>query len=112
MKKIFLLTTLLFLCTIAWACTSFIISGNATPSGKPMMFKHRDTGELNNRIAHFKGPKYSFIGLVNSPMLDGEVWAGMNEAGFCIMNTASYNLRAKIRLIARWIVRANSCTML
>ena len=93
MKKIFLLTTLLFSCTIAWACTSFIISGNATPSGKPMMFKHRDTGELNNRIAHFKGPKYSFIGLVNSPMLDGEVWAGMNEAGFCIMNTASYNLR-------------------
>jgi hypothetical protein len=26
-------------------------------------------------------------------MLDGEVWSGMNEAGFCIMNTASYNLR-------------------
>lgn len=58
-----------------------------------MMFKHRDTGELNNRIAHFKGPKYRFIGLVNSPKLDGEVWAGMNEAGLCIMNTASYNLR-------------------
>ena len=58
-----------------------------------MMFKHRDTGELNNRIAHFKGPKYSFIGLVNSPILDGEVWAGMNEVGLCIMNTASYNLR-------------------
>jgi hypothetical protein len=58
-----------------------------------MMFKHRDTGELNNRIAHFNGPKYSFIGLVNSPKLDGEVWAGMNEVGLCIMNTASYNLR-------------------
>ena len=75
------------------ACTSFIISGKATPSGKPLMFKHRDTGELNNRIAHFKGEKYAFIGLMNSPTLDGEVWSGMNEAGFCIMNTASYNLR-------------------
>ena len=75
------------------ACTSFIISGSATPSGKPMMFKHRDTGELNNRIAYFQGEKYAFIGLMNSPMLDGEVWSGMNEAGFCIMNTASYNLR-------------------
>ena len=75
------------------ACTSFIISGKATPSGKPLMFKHRDTGELNNRIAHFQGEKYAFIGLMNSPMLDGEVWSGMNEAGFCIMNTASYNLR-------------------
>lgn len=75
------------------ACTSFIISGKATPSGKPLMFKHRDTGELNNRIAHFQGEKYAFIGLMNSPMLDGEVWSGMNEAGLCIMNTASYNLR-------------------
>ena len=75
------------------ACTSFIISGQATPSGKPMMFKHRDTGELNNRIAHFQGPKYAFVGLVNSPSLHGEVWAGMNSEGLCIMNTASYNLR-------------------
>lgn len=93
MKKI--LAFILISCSAvsAWACTSFIISGNATPSGKPMMFKHRDTGELNNRIAHFQGDKYAFMGLVNSPVLDGEVWAGMNEAGFCIMNTASYNLR-------------------
>lgn len=93
MKRSFLLL-ILYLCTSAiWACTSFIISGSASPSGRPMMFKHRDTGELNNRIASFQGSKYEFIGLVNSPMLDGEVWAGMNTAGFCIMNTASYNLR-------------------
>ena len=84
---------LLAMTSLSWACTSFIISGSATPTGRPMMFKHRDTGEPNNRIAHFQGPKYSFIGLVNSPMLDGEVWAGMNQAGLCIMNTASYNLR-------------------
>ena len=84
---------LLAMTSLSWACTSFIISGSATPTGRPMMFKHRDTDEPNNRIAHFQGPKYSFIGLVNSPMLDGEVWAGMNQAGLCIMNTASYNLR-------------------
>lgn len=93
MKKLAVLVFLSSFVTISWACTSFIISGQATPSGKPLMFKHRDTGELNNRIAHFHGEKYAFIGLVNSPVLDGEVWAGMNEAGFCIMNTASYNLR-------------------
>ena len=93
MKKIVLLTIALFSVSITFACTSFIISGKATPSGKPMMFKHRDTDELNNRIAHFQGTKYAFMGLVNSPIHDGEVWAGMNEAGFCIMNTASYNLR-------------------
>ena len=93
MKRIVCLLLASWLMFDAWACTSFIISGKATPSGRPMMFKHRDTGELNNRIAHFQGEKYAFIGLMNSPMLDGEVWSGMNEAGFCIMNTASYNLR-------------------
>lgn len=93
MKRITLFLFAIVLTCGAWACTSFIISGKATPSGKPAMFKHRDTGELNNRIAYFQGKKYAFIGLMNSPMLDGEVWSGMNEAGFCIMNTASYNLR-------------------
>lgn len=93
MKRIVLiLLSTLCVCS-TWACTSFIISGKATPSGKPAMFKHRDTGELNNRIAYFQGEKYAFIGLMNSPTLDGEVWSGMNEKGFCIMNTASYNLR-------------------
>ena len=93
MKHILLILIACSVTIAAYPCTSFIISGKATPSGKPMMFKHRDTGELNNRIAHFEGEKYAFMGLVNSPVLDGEVWAGMNEAGFCIMNTASYNLR-------------------
>ena len=93
MKRILLLLLAPLFLLNSWACTSFIISGKATPSGRPMMFKHRDTGELNNRIAYFQGEKYAFIGLMNSPMLDGEVWSGMNEAGFCIMNTASYNLR-------------------
>lgn len=93
MKRIYIFLIVLFAIPSAWACTSFIISGKATPSGRPMMFKHRDTGELNNRIAYFEGVNYNFIGLVNSPSLDGEVWAGMNEAGLCIMNTASYNLR-------------------
>ena len=94
MKKSILLFITVILCVASsWACTSFIISGKATPTGRPMMFKHRDTGELNNRISHFQGTQYAFMGLVNSPSLGGEVWAGMNEAGLCIMNTASYNLR-------------------
>ena len=57
------------------------------------MFKNRDTGELNNRVEYFRGPIYTFIGLVNSPSGGGEVWTGTNSAGFSIMNTASYNLK-------------------
>ncbi len=77
----------------SFCCTSVIISGNARADGRPVMLKHRDTGEVNNRMQWFSGPSYKFIGLVNSSSKGGEVWAGHNSAGFCIMNTATYDLK-------------------
>ena len=77
----------------SFCCTSVIISGNARADGRPVMLKHRETSELNNRMQWFKGPSYDFIGLVNSSSKGGEVWAGHNSAGFCIMNTATYDLK-------------------
>lgn len=101
MKKIFSLSLLVL--ALCWsvttdACTSAIFTGKATPDGRPLLWKHRDTGELNNRIEYFpsgNGRKYGFLGLVNSPVQDGEVWTGTNEVGFSIMNTASYNLQSE-----------------
>lgn len=91
-KKI--LTVLFVLVSLpSFACTSVIISSKVTASGKPLMMKNRDTGELNNRIEYFSGHVYSFIGLVNSPSEGGEIWTGTNSAGFSIMNTASYNIK-------------------
>ena len=49
------------------ACTSAIISGRLTPDGRPLLWKHRDTDELNNRvdyIARSKSVKYAFISAV------------------------------------------------
>ena len=93
MKRL-LLTALLLLATLpSFCCTSVIISGRVTSDGRPLMLKHRDTGQMNNRVEYFRGPVYSFIGLVNSPSEGGEVWTGLNEAGFSIMNTASYNIK-------------------
>ena len=40
----------IFLSVQAFCCTSVIISGNARADGRPVMYKHRDTGELNNRL--------------------------------------------------------------
>ena len=77
----------------SFCCTSVIISGNARADGRPVMLKHRDTGELNNRMQWFKGQKYDFIGLVNSSSKGGEIWSGHNSAGLCIMNTATYDLK-------------------
>ena len=92
--KVVALAAFLLFSVKSQACTTVIFSGKATLSGKPVMLKNRDTGELNNRLELFKGPSFHFVGLVNSPRRNpGEVWAGVNEKGFCIMNTASYNFK-------------------
>lgn len=88
-----LLLLFLLLASDIYACTSAIITGKVTADGRPILWKHRDTGEDNNRVEYFKGEKYNFIGLVNSPDKGGVVWIGTNNVGFSIMNTASYNLK-------------------
>ena len=32
------------------ACTSFIVSGKVTKDGRPLIFKNRDTGNVNNVV--------------------------------------------------------------
>lgn len=99
MKKIGLLYVLAFVVAVltfvpAEACTSAVISGRATKSGRPLLWKHRDTGTEWNHIEYLKGKRFAFTGLVNSADEERkEVWAGANERGFAIMNTASYNMK-------------------
>jgi len=77
------------------ACTSAIVSARASASGRPLLWKHRDTGADNNflmRVEPSEG-EIGYIGLFNGgDSLLTEAWMGMNDAGFAIMNTASYNL--------------------
>ncbi len=92
---ILILTALLF-SVETFACTTAIVSGKYTKDGRPLLFKHRDTGTLQNKLMFFSDGKYEYIGLVNSDDAEGEsVWAGLNSAGFAIMNSASYNLNLK-----------------
>ena len=75
------------------ACTSFIISGKATKDGRPMIFKNRDTGDMNNVAVVVQGERFRFTGIVASwDKAALSVWGGHNEAGFAIVNTAAYNL--------------------
>ncbi|MCK4813465.1 MAG: hypothetical protein KAT14_05960, partial [Candidatus Marinimicrobia bacterium] len=88
MKKIIVI--ILSLTSIALACTSAIISGNATTDGRPILWKHRDTGSMENKIVFVSESGYDFIGVANAKDADNkEIWMGMNETGFSIMNTAS-----------------------
>lgn len=78
-------------------CTSLIASGRATLSGRPILWKHRDTGASDNYLYRVDAPGcIGYVGLFNggdSLNLD-EAWMGMNDEGFAIMNTVAYNLPA------------------
>jgi hypothetical protein len=75
------------------ACTVAVVAASATPDGRPLLWKNRDSDSPANQLMHFQGERFAFIGLVNEATSDGkEVWAGVNAAGFCVMNSASYNL--------------------
>lgn len=95
MKKLFIiLACLSIILQHSEACTSIIISGKATPDGRPLMWKHRDTGVPYNHIVFVNEGGYRFLGLANSDSTQTDaIWTGSNETGFSIMNTASFNLK-------------------
>jgi hypothetical protein len=60
------------------------------------MWKHRDTNRAQNRLAWFTDGKYKYLALLNTKDAKGKhAWAGMNETGFAVMNSASYNLNSE-----------------
>ena len=80
----------------ALSCTSAIIGAELSPYGCPMLWKHRDTSNIDNKVEYVSpGPEgYGYTGLFNaSDRQLKECWTGFNSEGFAIMNTASYNLK-------------------
>lgn len=93
LKKI-LIILIIFTFNYSYPCTTAIVSGKYTKSGRPLLLKHRDSGFEQNRLMFFEDGKYNYLGLVNSEDVEGkEVWGGVNSEGFAIINSASYNLK-------------------
>ena len=96
MKRLSILAAfLLLLATPTEACTSVIVSARASATGRPLLWKQRDTSAGFNYLDHFQATDstYAFTGMVNSSDSEREsVWCGSNEAGFSIINTQSYGL--------------------
>ena len=89
------LTSLLLLsAAVGLACTSAIVGPGRSATGRTLLWKHRDTSHPLNYVARVDRPgRIPFIALFNSEdKLMEEAWVGVNEAGFAVMNTASYNL--------------------
>ena len=80
----------------AIACTSAIIGAELNPYGRPLLWKHRDTSAIDNKVEHIAASPegYAYTGLFNASDKGlKECWTGFNSEGFAIMNTASYNLK-------------------
>lgn len=80
----------------AFACTSAIVSAGANPSGRPILWKHRDTSTIDNKVEYVAPNKgeLGYVALFNAADRNlSEAWMGMNDAGFAVMNTASYNIK-------------------
>jgi hypothetical protein len=77
----------------ARACTTAVVSGQATANGRPLLWKNRDADNKQNQVVYDATGRYPFVGVVNSADPAGlDIWAGINAQGFAIMNSASYNL--------------------
>lgn len=97
MRKLIILFCLLIFCeVISNACTSAIISAEITKNRRPILWKHRDTGEENNKVERIpaKDDAFEYVALYNASDKNcQEAWIGFNSKGFAIMNTASYNIK-------------------
>lgn len=79
----------------AAACTSALIGSGLTVDGHALLWKHRDSGFPSNFIERVEATDSTaaYIALFNAgDSLLREAWTGVNDRGFAIMNTASYNL--------------------
>ncbi len=99
MRRLFVLILFFMFLTSAYGgeeCTTAVISGEASFNGAPILWKNRDTGHIYNKVIFVKELPYSYIAVVNHDETSGRsVFAGINSAGFAIINSVAYNLPKK-----------------
>lgn len=78
---------------VALCCTDAIVGAGRSATGVTLLWKNRDTSHRHNFVARAHGKKYDFTALFNAgDDALSEAWAGVNSAGFAIINSQSYNL--------------------
>lgn len=80
------------------ACTTAIVSAEASSTGRPLLWKQRDTGDPFNIMVYVVSTDttFAYTGLFNlSDTMLRRAYAGQNEHGFAIVNNNSYNLASK-----------------
>lgn len=77
----------------ATACTTAVVGPGASTTGTPILWKNRDTSTLSNRIVYVDDQPFAYLCLANAGARSGRsCFAGLNQAGFGIINTVAYNV--------------------
>lgn len=79
------------------ACTSAMAGASRGAGGRWLLWKHRDSGHADNYVRRFDATDSTraYVALFNaSDTAAREAWIGFNDAGFAVMNTATYNIPA------------------
>jgi len=74
-----------------WSCTTGLASADATLDGRALLWKNRDSGHVANEVACFHGKGMYFTGIINADDTS-QVWAGINQYGFAVMNAESRDM--------------------
>jgi len=75
------------------ACTTGLAGSGATSNGHVLLWKNRDSSFNDNELAFFRNGDFSFMGIINTNDTT-QVWAGVNNFGFAIMNAESRDMAA------------------
>lgn len=93
MKLLFLIiTALLLIGNRATACTSAIVAAQRSSEGAPLLWKHRDSKNRATCVRYYDNGKYAYTAITDSKDGSRSAYAGINETGFGIINTATKNL--------------------
>ena len=94
MKRLWVILLAVLLPAASFACTTAVVSAGASATGRPMLWKQRDASDPYNIIVRVSGGPLAYTGLFpTSDTLHTKCYAGINEAGFAIINNLSYNMR-------------------
>jgi hypothetical protein len=74
-------------------CTAGVASGRATTDGRPLLWKTRDAGAVNNEVIWNTSGTYPFVSVISAGD-ERSSWMGVNDQGFAIINTLSMDLKA------------------
>lgn len=71
-------------------CTTAVIAGWATASGRPLLWKNRDVSFPNQEIVYFEDGLYPYVTITTAGD-STQAWGGVNAAGFAIEDANNWN---------------------